>query len=198
MDLIIHILIVDKDGYRAPVYWCALDFLMAVASKGKMLKDIYIVVQNEDDEKTFLDACIANRYEITPRSSIQPKRLGTDQDFGKTLTNKPEKIDNCCICMDTPTNPKRLKCGHIYCKECIEQQFAYKPACPSCGQIYGKMTGDQPSGSLSIRRDYQTLQGFTDSDGCIILSYSIPGGYQKVCHLLILFYVSWVIKLVIL
>ena len=180
VNLIILILIIDKYGYKAPVYWCALDFLTSVTSKGKTLKDIYIVVQNEDEEKTFLDACKANRYEITPRSLIHPKRLGTDQDFGKTLTNKSDKEENCNICMDTPTNPKRLKCGHMYCKECIEQHFTYKPACPSCGQIYGKMTGDQPPGTISIRKDHQTLQGVFDSKGCILLTYSFSSGYQGV------------------
>ena len=126
------------------------------------LKDIYLVLRNEKDENIFLEF-LREKYEITPRVVIQTKTLGNDQSFGKTLTNKPEEEETCCICMDTPKNPKRLhKCGHIFCKICIDQCFSYKPACPSCGQIYGKLTGDQPPGT----RKYQSLSGFHDSKDC--------------------------------
>lgn len=78
----------------------------------------------------------------------------------------------CVICMDDPTDPKQLKkCGHIFCKECIEQYFQYKPACPSCDTIYGKVTGDQPPGRISIKTNSNILQGFNDSSGTIVLTY---------------------------
>ena len=131
------------------------------------IKDIYLVLRNEKDENIFLEF-LREKYEITPRVVIQTKTLGNDQSFGKTLTNKPGEEETCCICMDTAKNPKRLhKCGHIFCKICIDQCFSYKPACPSCGQIYGKLTEDQPPGTLS-RKYHQSLSGFHDNKDCIM------------------------------
>lgn len=83
--------------------------------------------------------------------------------------------------MDDPTDPKQLKkCGHIFCKECIDASFQYKPACPSCGTIYEKVTGDQPPGFISIRRSSIRLQGFNDSSGSIVLTYKFDDGNQGV------------------
>lgn len=109
------------------------------------------------------------------------------QSFGKTLTNKPEEEEICWICMDTPIDPKRLhECGHIFCKDHIDEYFSYKPACPNCGQIYGKMTGDQPPGTLSIKKYHQSLSGFYDSKDCIVLTYTFQHGRQGVSSVLIL------------
>lgn len=83
------------------------------------------------------------------------------------------------------TDPKQLKkCGHIFCKECIENLFHYKPACPSCGTIYGKVTGDQPPGSVTMRNSYTKLEGFNDCSGSIILTYMFDDGYQGVSILI--------------
>lgn len=150
-------------------------------SKVKSMKDIYLVLDDEDTEKMYLES-FKHACEMTPRAVSNVKNL-------KTLTGWPKKEENCCICMDELTNPKRLKkCGHIFCTGCIEQYFKYKPACPSCGQIYGKMTGDQPPGSFIIRKDYhQKLEGFSDSTGCIILTYTFLNGRQGVsCFFIIL------------
>ena len=160
-----------------------MNFLRAFVAKEKtFLKDIYLIVQNEDDEKSFLEVCMELNYKLTPRQVIHTKSGSSDPGFGKTMISKPDKEENCCICMDTPTNPKKLKCGHIFCKECIDQYFTYKPTCPICGQIYGKMTGDQPPGSITIKRGYQILEGFSDSYGCIVITYSMPDGYQGVIN----------------
>lgn len=83
--------------------------------------------------------------------------------------------------MDNPTDPTQLKkCGHIFCKECIEQYFEYKPTCPICGTIYGKVTGDQPPGTMAIRTNGIRLQGFNDSSGTIVLTYFFNDGRQGV------------------
>lgn len=163
---------------------------MASQSKVVSLKDIYLVLDDEDVENMYLEA-FKYIYKITPRTPRAVSNVGnsnTTQNFGKTLTGLPKNEENCCICMDKLESPKRLqKCGHIFCKDCIEQYFQYKPACPSCGQIYGKMTGDQPPGTFTIRKDYQILEGFHDSTGCIILTYTFHNGRQGV-SLLQLFY----------
>lgn len=159
---------------------------MASQSKVVSLKDIYLVLDDEDDETVYLDA-FKYTCKITPRAVSNVGDSNTN--FGKTLTGLPKNEENCCICMDKLVSPKRLqKCGHIFCKECIEQYFQYKPACPSCGKIYGKMTGDQPPGSFTIRKDsHQKLEGFSDSTGCIIMTYTFLNGRQGVsCFFIIL------------
>ena len=144
------------------------------------VKVIYLVLRNEEDESVYLEM-LRDKYEITPRPVIQTKTLTSDQSFGKTLTNEPEEEELCHICMDTPINPKRLhKCGHLFCKDCIDQCLSYKPACPKCGEIYGKITGDQPPGTLSIRKYNQSLIGFHDSKDCIVLTYTFQSGRQGV------------------
>ena len=43
--------------------------------------------------------------------------------------------------MDKVTGPKKLPCGHTLCTDCIEAQFAYKQACPTCGAVCWIITG---------------------------------------------------------
>lgn len=160
-------------------------------SKIASLKDIYLVLDDKDIENKYLEP-FNYICKITSRAVSKVGNSNSIQNFGKTLTGLPKNEENCCICMDKLTNPKRLqKCGHIFCKECIEQYFKYKPACPSCGQIYGKMTGDQPPGSIMIRKDYQQrLEGFNDSTGCIVLTYTFHNGHQGVSILLLFYYIQ--------
>jgi hypothetical protein len=49
----------------------------------------------------------------------------------------------CPICLDDCTEPKQLdKCGHKFCKDCIDHYFqAFKPQCPCCFTIYGEIRG---------------------------------------------------------
>lgn len=82
--------------------------------------------------------------------------------------------------MDYPTNPKKLeKCGHTFCKECIDEYFHYKLDCPSCDNIQMKVTGDQPPGSISIEKPYTTgIYG-----GMIHVKFMFEDGYQEVSAL---------------
>lgn len=158
-------------------------------SKVASLKEIFLVLDDEDIENIYLEHF---KYfcKITPRGISKVGNLKSNQSLGKMLTSLSENEKNCCICTNELTNPKQLKrCGHIFCKECIEHSFQYKPACPSCGQIYGKMTGDQPPGSIKIQNDYQQkLVGFSDSTGCIILTYTFQSGPQGVSFVLHCYY----------
>lgn len=141
------------------------------------LKNIYLVLKDKEDEEMYLDF-FRYKYEITNRTLMDSGNPGS---LATTLKGTLKDVDNCCICMDTPTEPKQLqKCGHIFCKECIDASFQYKPACPSCGTIYGKVTGDQPPGSVTMRKSYTKLEGFNDSSGSIILTYTFVDGYQGV------------------
>lgn len=83
----------------------------------------------------------------------------------------------CVICMDTATKPKQLvKCGHIFCKDCITQYFQFKPVCPVCNMIYGKLEGDQPPGSISMMKSLKRLDGYKASTGSIVLTYEFCDG----------------------
>lgn len=94
-----------------------------------------------------------------------------------------ERFSVCSICMDIKKTPKNLqKCGHTFCTECIELAFQYKPACPICGMIYGKVTGDQPPGSISIGKSIFKLEGFNDSNGSIVVTYIFEDGWQGSEH----------------
>lgn len=151
---------------------------MANKSGLKFLNDIYLVLNEEEQEKMYLEQFAFINCKITQRPVTNN---GKSDDFGKTMKKIPKEDENCSICMDTPTKPKLLqKCGHIFCKECIEQYFEYKPACPNCGTIYGKVTGDQPPGAISIRTNGIRLQGFNDSSGTIVLTYIFNDGKQRV------------------
>jgi hypothetical protein len=59
------------------------------------------------------------------------------------MTVKHGDLDDCVICMEPPTLPRRLHCGHIFCDTCIVRHFKVKPVCPTCGSIQGVVIGDQ-------------------------------------------------------
>lgn len=171
-------MIAGKGEYKTLLDICASSFTKAViANKSELLylKDIYLVLKDSEAEILILDdfTCLCK---ITDRTET-----GNVCGSAKTLEDMLTEKDNCCMCMDTSTNPKKLKrCGYIFCKECIEQFFRYKPSCPRCGVIYGKVTGNQPPGTMSVSTNGIILQGFNDSTGTIVLTYLPDDGYQGV------------------
>jgi hypothetical protein len=103
---------------------------------------------------------------------------GTSLDpSDKNLNVKPE---NCSICMCDITNPKTLDCRHTFCTDCIDRGLKIKPVCPVCGNIYGKLTGNQPFGTMNYKTNaWNRLPGYQDC-GSIEISYHIPDGTQTV------------------
>ena len=88
---------------------------------------------------------------------------------------------DCSICMKKARDPTALKqCGHIFCHECINTALSHKPVCPVCGDVVGKIEGDQPTiGRMSNTIDKQSLEGYTGC-GTIIINYYFPDGMQEV------------------
>jgi uncharacterized paraquat-inducible protein A len=43
-----------------------------------------------------------------------------------------EVTHNCCVCLEWPRLPVRLRCGHIACYGCLDTWLASKPECPLC------------------------------------------------------------------
>ena len=95
------------------------------------------------------------------------------------MTVKHGDLDDCVICMEPPTLPRKLQCGHIYCDTCIVTQFKVKPVCPTCGSIQGVVTGDQPPGTMKVRTNKLSLSGHYHC-GRIEIEYVIHPGKQTV------------------
>ena len=83
--------------------------------------------------------------------------------------------------MDDISSPKTLPCGHTFCADCINNYLDnYKQACPTCGKVCGIIKGDQPDGDMTVNfRSYEHCAGYEDV-GRIDITYSFPGGHQKV------------------
>ena len=52
----------------------------------------------------------------------------------------------CPICIDDFKNPTKTKCGHMFCKDCIEKALQYDSYCPTCKKPLRPITGKQPLG----------------------------------------------------
>lgn len=104
----------------------------------------------------------------------------SSERLGTTVTGG--NLDDCVICMDKPEDPRKLKCGHIFCQGCIGQHFKLNnPVCPTCGSIQGELTGNQPPGTMKVYRFSSSLSGYPHC-GRIVIDYDIPGGYQGKEH----------------
>ena len=59
----------------------------------------------------------------------------------KKAEKKLEEHLNCPICLDTYTDPKQLRCNHVYCRQCLvplvvrDQQGKLGLTCPACRQV---------------------------------------------------------------
>jgi hypothetical protein len=125
---------------------------------------------SEDDEEFGLKSLPADLHKYSYR-----------EKFLQSSTGKPEV---CAICLDDVRDPKKLaKCNHKFCRACIERHFrSSKPSCPTCGALYGKVTGDQPrSGRMTHATDRsRCLPGYEREDGMIVITYTFPDGMQEV------------------
>lgn len=88
----------------------------------------------------------------------------------------------CPICMDSIERAKKvsLPCKHSFCRDCLKTAFDYKPVCPTCGELYGTLTGTQPDGGrMIVNTTSSCLPGY-EKYRTIIIEYHIPSGIQKV------------------
>ncbi|XP_052772165.1 uncharacterized protein LOC128211426 isoform X6 [Mya arenaria] len=94
-----------------------------------------------------------------------------------------DETNDCVICMDTISLPKTLICGHVFCTECIDQCFKIgKVVCPTCFRVVGKITGDQPSGTMTVYSSaYNDCAGY-HGQGKITITYNFPDGLQESNH----------------
>ncbi|TKS78065.1 E3 ubiquitin-protein ligase DTX3L [Collichthys lucidus] len=111
-----------------------------------------------------------------PADSPSSRTLGASPAH----TNNPEE-ESCPICMETIINTEKetLPCKHSFCKNCLKQAFGYKPVCPTCGKLYGVLTGTQPDGGkMTVTKSSSSLPGY-EKYGTLTIRYYIPNGIQK-------------------
>jgi len=112
-----------------------------------------------------------------------PRRRSTSltRDNRERYSEK-RNAEQCVICMDNMTDPKKLDCGHTFCSDCIDAAFTHAAKCPCCGRIFGRLKGNQLSGgTMIVRRSGEDLAGFTGA-GSLIIMYDIPSGLQQVSY----------------
>lgn len=74
---------------------------------------------------------IENTYTDIKKSINNHFPLMWDEEFENINNNNYKNL--CGICLTTRTKNKKLKCKHIFCKNCIEKWLKYKSkTCPNC------------------------------------------------------------------
>lgn len=105
-----------------------------------------------------------------------------DKDSRHDIKGAHGEEEQCVICMDKINNNKKLKCGHEFCRDCINQSVEKMGSiCPVCKDVFGKLEGNQPEGSMSFIKKRCSLPGYP-KDGTIEINYAIPSGVQTDKH----------------
>jgi len=66
----------------------------------------------------------------------------------------------CPICLLTLTNPRTLKCKHVFCTKCVETSLKHNNRCPVCKEVQGVIQGNQPKGEMRTQTNYDRLPGY--------------------------------------
>ncbi|XP_029631358.1 E3 ubiquitin-protein ligase DTX3L isoform X3 [Salmo trutta] len=114
------------------------------------------------------------------RSSTGAATGGAVGDGG--ATGGPED-DNCPICMDRFINKMKLSCSHEFCTDCLKKAVEFSgPSCPLCKNVFGKVEGDQPEGTMKVTHDrYRSIPGYYGYS-VVVIDYDIPSGKQTKKH----------------
>ncbi|XP_068721738.1 uncharacterized protein [Montipora capricornis] len=90
---------------------------------------------------------------------------------------KGSKEEECPICLTAISNPRSLKCKHVFCSLCIETALNVRSKCPVCQEPQGVLKGNQPQGEMTTRPSSLSLPGY-EGYGSIIIDYRFPSGVQ--------------------
>ncbi|KAG8011632.1 E3 ubiquitin-protein ligase DTX3L [Nibea albiflora] len=122
----------------------------------------------------------SSRSSVNKRPADSPSTLGASP----VHNNKPEE-ESCPICMETIVNTekKTLLCKHSFCRSCLKKAFDYKPVCPTCGKLYGVLTGTQPDGGkMTVTKSSSSLPGY-EKYGTLTIHYYVPDSLSLSVHL---------------
>ncbi|ESO01419.1 hypothetical protein HELRODRAFT_82010 [Helobdella robusta] len=101
---------------------------------------------------------------------------------GKSDDSKKEP-ETCTICLEIPTNPVKLGCGHSFCGDCLDQNNKKgQQKCPNCGKVYGVIRGNQPDGCMTVKHLHTLHLPSYERCGIIEILYSFPSGKQGENH----------------
>ncbi|XP_037101819.1 probable E3 ubiquitin-protein ligase DTX3 isoform X1 [Syngnathus acus] len=106
------------------------------------------------------------------------------KDCGASSHGEADDNTSCSICMGDIVDKTTLeKCGHSFCRCCLDQAFKVKRACPVCRLVYGQLIGNQPAnGTMIVERDPALQLPGHEGYGCICIIYSFPPGLQAPEH----------------
>lgn len=122
-----------------------------------------------------------------PRGAGSKGTNGFEKEAGGADGGGTKEDDICPICMDEFSNQKKLDCGHGFCEECLRRSVeSLGASCPVCKKVFGKVEGNQPTGTMNEHIQRSCLPGFKHCD-TIVINYNIPGGIQSVSPPLLLF-----------
>lgn len=151
-----------------------VEHLTKEIQKCKLSERIQDASMNVNEDGDFSPSEDGDVYE-NPMKTEQPQKQTT------TDTKADDKNHNCVICLETlDKNHKTLqKCNHKFCTPCIDKQFTHKPVCPTCGEVYGVVTGTQPKGTMTVQTINQSCPGYEEYKTHMI-EYQFPQGIQGV------------------
>ena len=70
-------------------------------------------------------------------------------------------LEKCPICLDHITGPRRLKCRHVFCSECLQNALKVSNKCPVCQEPQGVLRGNQPRGEMESHcESFRSLPGY--------------------------------------
>lgn len=110
----------------------------------------------------------------------------------RTTDNAADDGDHqCVICLESLDKEHKTlqKCKHKFCAPCIDRQFEHKPVCPTCGEMYGVVTGNQPKGTMKVETDNTSLPGYPKCN-TLVITYEFPDGIQGVSTNCILLFIQ--------
>ena len=80
--------------------------------------------------------------------------------------------EECPICLDALIRPRRLKCRHTFCTDCLQRALDTSNKCPVCQEPQGVLQGNQPPGHMGHRVDpYCSVPGYEGKTVWFSLSY---------------------------
>ncbi len=68
--------------------------------------------------------------------------------------------DKCPICLSGFTDSVKTKCGHVFCRGCIDQAMQHNSFCPTCKTVLKTIVGNQPDGRMDVQVEFVILKMF--------------------------------------
>ncbi|XP_076132379.1 putative E3 ubiquitin-protein ligase DTX3 isoform X1 [Alosa pseudoharengus] len=146
--------------------------------------------QQRSRRSSDLETCLVlptPRHEMTiqPRTEAEASPMASvAMAIGAEVSKEESSSSSCPICMGEMVDRTTLeKCGHTFCRTCLDQAFLVKRACPVCRLVYGQLIGNQPAnGTMMVERDPDLELPGHEGYGCICIIYSFSPGLQAEEH----------------